>query len=384
MNARDISSDAVPPVPAGARGPDYAAFGLDLFQRVASASPDANVVLSPVSAGLALSMLANGATGQTLAQIEQALATGLGVDALNAANVALSDALRTEDVELAIANSLWARGPFLPGYIERMERLYGAQAEPLVSAGPINDWASRNTGGRITEMVKDPIDPLIILFLMNAVYFKGRWEDEFDPQATQPRTFHAPSGPVERTMMARQGHYGWLAADGFQAVRLPYRGDRFAMYVLLPDEGSSVAALRQRLTAEAWTRWMSGFHNERVHVIMPRYRIEVEAYLSGPLQTMGMRDAFAAGRAELDGMLPADYVARAQPYVEYVLQKVFIEVNEEGTEAAAVTVVAAAVRSEPLNMQHFVVDRPFLLAIRDDQTGALLFIGQVNDPAGAG
>ncbi|HEX2079462.1 MAG TPA: serpin family protein, partial [Longimicrobium sp.] len=360
------------------RGPDYVAFGLDLFQRLAGASPDENVVISPVSAGLALGMLANGATGQTLAQIERTLATGLGLDALNEGNAALSRALHTDDVELAIANSLWARGPFLPAFVERVERLYGAEAGPLVSAKPINDWVSRNTAGRIKEMVQDPISPLIILFLLNAVYFKGRWQDEFDPERTRPRTFHTPSGPMERPMMSRAGYYGWLAASGFRAVRLPYRGDRFAMYVLLPDEGEDLARLRERLTAEAWAGWMDGVRGKEVQVVMPRYRIEAMSPLNDPLQAMGMRDAFVSGRAALDGMLPADFVTRAAPYVAEVLQKVFVEVNEEGTEAAAATVVAAAVRSLMHRREMFVVDRPFLLAIRDDTTGALLFIGQVN------
>ncbi|HEV3052308.1 MAG TPA: serpin family protein, partial [Longimicrobium sp.] len=328
LDQRPFASASVPPQ----RTPDYAAFGLNLFQRLAGASRDQNVVISPVSAGLALSMLANGATGQTLAQIERTLATGLELEALNHGNAALSDALGTDDLELAIANSLWARGPFLPSFVEQTTRLYSAQAGPLVSAAPINDWVSRNTGGRIKKMVQDPIDPLIILFLLNAVYFKGRWQDEFDPEVTRPGTFYSPSGPVERPMMSRTGYCGWLAGPGFQAVRLPYRGERFAMYVLLPDPGKDLASLRERLTSEAWTEWMDGLRGGRwgpeVRVVMPRYRIEVTSPLNGSLQAMGMEDAFVSGRAALDAMLPAEYVARAQPYVSSVLQKVFIEVNE--------------------------------------------------------
>jgi serpin B len=361
--------------------PDYAAFGLDLFRRVADAEPDGNVVLSPLSAGLALSLLANGATGDTLAGILQALATGMDLPALNAANAALSGSLGGGDVETAIASSLWMRGaPFLPEYVAESRRIYGAEVAPLTSAGPVNDWVSRHTAGRITEMVSDPIDPMVILVLLNAVYFKGRWEEEFSPDATRDRTFHAPSGPVERPMMSCTGVYGYLRAGGVSGVRLPYRGGRYAMYVLLPDEGRTLRQVRDGLSPDAWRGWMEGFGMREVRVVMPRYRMSAAFSLKEPLAAMGMADAFTFGRATLDGMLSAEYVAREGPYVSKVLQKVFVEVNEEGTEAAAATMMAPVAGGIGHSPPSFVADRPFLVAIRDDQTGALLFVGQVNDP----
>jgi serine protease inhibitor len=377
--------DSAPPAETGGTTrdvPDYAAFGLDLFRRLADAQPDGNVVTSPLSAGIALSLLANGATGATLAGILQTLATGMDLRALNVANAALSGSLRSEDVEIAVANSLWMHGaPFLPEYVAESQRIYGAEVGALTSAGPINDWVSRHTRGRITQMVSDPIDPLVILLLLNAVYFKGRWQEEFRADDTRDRTFHAPSGPVERPMMSRTGHYGYLHGAGFRAARMPYRGDRFAMYVLLPDTGQSLAQLRGRLTAEAWRGWMGVFRNVKMDVVLPRWRMNLESSLNDPLREMGMADAFIGGRAALDAMLPAAYVAQEAPYVSTVLQKVFVEVNEEGTEAAAVTMVAVAGRSLVKDMVvDFIVDRPFVFAIRDDQTGALLFVGQVNDP----
>jgi serine protease inhibitor len=386
MILRDLETpDSAPTAaPGGTTGnvPDYAAFGLDLFRRVADAAPEANAIVSPLSAGLALSLLANGATGATLAGILQTLATGMELDALNRANAALSASLAGGEVELAIANSLWMRGaPFLPEYVAESQRSYGAEIGALQSAGPINDWVSRHTRGRITEMVSDPIEPLVILLLLNAVYFKGRWQAEFRADDTRDRTFHAPSGPVQRPMMSRTGHYGYLHGAGFRAARMPYRGDRFAMYVLLPDEGQSLAQPRGRLTAEVWRGWMGVFRSVKMDVVLPRWRMSLESSLNGPLGEMGMEDAFIGGRAALDAMLPAAYVAQEAPYVSTVLQKVFVEVNEEGTEAAAVTMVAVAGRSLVKDMVvDFIVDRPFVFAIRDDQTGALLFVGQVNDP----
>ncbi|MBW3570093.1 MAG: serpin family protein [Gemmatimonadetes bacterium] len=368
---------------------DYAAFGLGLFRRLADTRPNQNVVVSPLSAGLAVSMLANGAQGETLAGIERTLGTGLGIEALNGANAALAEALRNGDVELSIANSLWARQgvPFLPAFMERNRRFYGAEVATLDFASPeaparINRWASENTSGRITRMVDAPMDPDLVLYLMNAVYFKGRWQDEFQAAQTRPMPFHAPGGTVQRPMMQRTGDYRYLRADGFRAVRLPYRGGRFAMYVLLPDEGSSVAALRERLTPRAWAEWMGGFGGAReVRVVMPKYRINVEFALNGPLQALGMAEAFSPARANFGAMLPAEYLARQNAYVSEAKQKVFIEVNEEGTEAAAVTGIGVRITSAPAEPVSFIVDRPFILAIRDDQTGALLFIGQINDPA---
>lgn len=369
---------------------DYGAFGLGLFRQLADARPNENVVVSPLSAGLAVSMLANGAQGQTLAGIRRALAVEMDVEALNATNQALTQALRGGDVELSIANSLWARQgvPFLPSFMDVNRRFYDAEVAALDFASPeaarrINRWVSEKTRGRITRMVEDgPIDADVVLYLMNAVYFKGRWQDEFQASATQPMPFHAAGGrTVQRPMMQRTGEYGYLRAEGFQALRLPYRGGRFAMYVLLPDEASSVAALRGRLTPDAWAEWMGRFGAAReVRVVMPKYRINVESGLNRPLQALGMADAFSQVAANFGAMLPEEYLARGNVYVSEAKQKVFIEVNEEGTEAAAVTGIEMRTTSAPPQPVSFVVDRPFILAVRDDQTGALLFIGQINDP----
>lgn len=377
------------PAPSGeaAGAPDYAAFGLDLFRRLADAAPDENVVVSPLSAGLALSVLANGATGATLAGIGRTLATGLEMDALNAANAALLDALEGEDVELVVASSVWGRRgvPVLPAYVEQVKRVYGAEAAAVDFASDegvrrINGWVAEATGGRITEMVQHPVDPLVILFIFNAVYFKGRWEEEFRAENTRPRTFHAPAGAVERPMMFRAGRMGWLRRDGVTAVRLPYRGGRMSMYVLLPADGLALDGLRALLAPDVWEDWMDGFRTVDVHLAMPRFRIRAESVMNEALKAMGMEDAFTMGRAALDGMLPAAYVAEEAPYVSEVLQKVLVEVNEEGTEAAAATKVEIRTRSMDHEPRELVVDRPFVLAVRDDRTGALLFVGQVNDP----
>lgn len=371
-----------------APAPDYAEFGLQLFRQLADAAPDENVILSPLSAGLAVSMLVNGASGDTRAGILQTLATGAGgLDALNLANAGLAEALETEDVELAVANSLWARQgvPFLPAFLQRTREFYDAEVATLNFDSPeaprrINAWASEKTNGRIPTMVDGPLDADLILYLMNAVYFKGRWQDEFTASATRPRTFHAPGGAVQRPLMSRTGSYGYLRGEGFQGVRLPYRGGRFAMYVLLPDSGQTLAALRARMTADAWRGWVDGFSVREVRLAMPRYRMSVESSLNRPLQALGMADAFHPARANFGEMLPPEYLAGQNAYVSEARQKVFIEVNEEGTEAAAVTGIGIRTTSAAPPPVEVTVDRPFILVIRDGQTGALLFVGQVNDP----
>lgn len=373
----------------GAAPATYADLGLGLLQRLAAQPEAGNVIVSPVSAGLAASMLANGAEGETLDGILRALAAADGSEPLNGANAALLEALRSDDLELAVANAMWAREgvPFLPGFLNDVRSLYAAEVAAMDFGAPgtvdaMNAWASRSTRGRIPTMVAAPLPDDLVLFLANAVYFKGRWEDEFRPGATRERPFETPGGTVQHPLMHRMGEYGHLREDGFSAVRLPYRGRRFAMYVLLPDSGVPLAAVRARLTAEEWAGWMSGFESRDVQLALPRFLLRTEADLIPPLATMGMRDSFDERRARFTRMVDASYLARGNVYVSRARQQVFIEVNEEGTEAAAVTSFGATVESAPEPPVPFIVDRPFLFAIRDDASAALLFVGQVVDPAG--
>jgi hypothetical protein len=252
----------------------YVSFGISLFEQLAAADPDGNVIVSPVSAGLALSMVANGAEGGSLASMLAALGGAPDVAALNRGNQALMEAMRSDDLELAVANSLWARAgvPFLPSYLNATRDSYAARVEALdfddpAAAARINDWVSENTRGRITEMVEPPLPGDLVLYLANAVYFKGDWKDQFLTAATRERTFHAPSGPRQHPLMHRTGSFRYLQGDGFSAARLPYEGDRFAMYLLLPDSGRSLADLRAKLDAANWERWMGelrpGYWNSR-------------------------------------------------------------------------------------------------------------------------
>lgn len=366
----------------------HTGFGLKLFRTVAAAAGDRNVFMSPASVAFALSMTLNGADGETRAAMARALETqGMDLETLNAANAAWRAALSDPDpkVELAIANSLWGRQgvPFREDFLQRVRDAYASQVATLDFDSPsasrtINDWVSRSTRGKIPEIVPAQIDPETILFLINAIYFKGSWSTPFDPKQTRDGTWHLPGGAtVRHPMMNRTGSYRVLRGDGFQAVGLPYGGGRLAMYIFVPEAGSSLAALRARLDAGEWGRWMSGFREERIALTMPRYRLEYEVGLNDALKALGMGVAFDRARADFGAMLPAEYLRRNNAYISQVKHKTFVEVNELGTEAAGATSVEVGIVSAPPSL---VVDRPFLVAIRDDRTGTLLFLGQIVDP----
>lgn len=383
-------ADTIPPPPRGPAPTLYAPLGLGLFRQVAAAKPGENAFVSPLSAGMALAMVYNGATGETQRQMAEVLGLDArGVDEVNAANRELRAALRSAGVELSVANALWARRgvPFEAAFTERVRAAYGAEVAEVsftdpATAARINAWVARETRGRIRELVQAPMDPALVLYLTNAVYFKGRWADEFPKSATRDRPFRLPGGTASpRPTMHRMGRYGYREGDGFRAVRLPYRGGRMALYVFLPDSSSSLAAFRERLTAARWDRWMTEFAPREVDVALPRFRAEGTFPLVEPLGALGMRDAFDPARASLRAMLPASFFRGGRNvFISEAVQKTWIEVNEEGTEAAAATGLGVSVTSAPPPPVPFVVDRPFIAAVRDDRTGALLFVGQVTDP----
>lgn len=224
----------------------YDAFGFALFRRVV-ARDSGNVLLSPASAGLALAMTATGARGPTLAEMSQALGLDRAPpETVAARNQGLLTSLRDQhDVELTIANALWGQRsvPFAPAFLDRTRRAFDAQISVVDFTAPaavaaINDWVRSSTKGKIPTILDGRPDPSTVLILTNAVYFKGKWKDRFDSAQTRPRPFRKRDGTVvQRPMMTRVGDYGTFKGEHWRGLRLPYRGDRFSMYVLLPDSG---------------------------------------------------------------------------------------------------------------------------------------------------
>lgn len=363
-------------------------FGFKLFAEIARQGAGKNVFISPSSIVLCLAMAYNGAEGETKQAMARALeAQGMTLEELNRAYAGLKAALENPDpkVQLLIANSLWARKGIKlnPEFIKRAKQFYEAQVTELdfddpASVATINRWVSDNTKAKIDKII-DSIERDTILFLINAIYFKGKWANEFAKERTKEDAFHPESGPERRAqMMSQSGSYRYYEAKNFQAVSLPYGGGRVSMYIFLPAKGATLAEFQKGLTAANWQSWMQEFAESEGDVTLPRFRVEYEVTLNDALKALGMEVAFDASRANFTGMLQGGQNA----YISKVKHKTFVEVNEEGTEAAAVTSTEMRATSAMRPRQRFrmVVDHPFFCAIRDNTTGTVLFMGSITEP----
>jgi serine protease inhibitor len=375
------------------------AFGFRLLGVLQKKAPGANVVLSPVSAALDLAMALNGATGETRGQMLTALSLGGNdIDAINTANAQLIKVIRTpaSSVTLSVADSLWVdnrRASFQPDYVKRVQEAYDAEIDALdfsdpAAAGRINGWASKQTHDRIPKVI-DRIDPADLALLLNAVYFKGQWTHKFDKALTQQRDFNLvkSSGSVKQVArMAQSGHFDYFDTPDLQAIRLPFGTGDLVMEVLLPAKSSTLSALEAQLTPEHWAAWRSRFTARAGRIELPRFELKSSYHLNEPLQALGMVRAFHANgpaEAQLTQMLAPQPGHVGHFFISSVLQSTYWKVDEEGSEAAAVTTIgvrAALMRpEEPFQM---IVDRPFLGAIEDRRSGALLFVGAIYDPTG--
>ncbi len=360
-------------------------FGLKLFSELRTAAPAENVFISPPSIAIALAMTANGASGETRDAMFGALELkGTNLDEMNGANQALLRDLQGRDPEatLRIANSLWAEQsfPFKPDFMRRVAELYSAEVASLPfdsgAVQRINDWVGRRTEGRIEHIV-DRIGAYDVLFLINAIYFEGKWRDPFDPSATRDRPFTLLDGMLRNVpMMMTSGRYPYQEAPEFQAVRLPYGDGELSMIVFLPAAGSGLDAFCETLSAESWTTWMDRFRPRRGTVFLPRFEISYGAELEKALSALGMGIAFDRNRADFGEM------CTARVFISNATHKTFLKVDEEGTEAAGAT----SIRMETLSVDdvddsfHMAIDRPFFCAVHDRRTDAVLFVGAIVDP----
>ncbi len=363
-------------------------FGFKLFAQVAKQDARKNIFISPASVGLALAMTYIGAVGETKQGMEEALEVkGMSHSELNRAYAELKAALESSDpkVQLSIANSLWARKgiTFNPDFIQRNKQFYGAEVTALDFGDPgapatINSWVAQKTKGKIDKIV-DQIDAQPILFLINAIYFKGAWTAEFDKSKTTEDPFTTGAGNQKRhPTMHQSGTYSYYEGKNFQAASLPYGGGRVSMYIFLPAQSASLDGFQPTLTAANWDSWMGQFTETKGEIALPRFKIEYEIGLNDVLKTLGMRVAFDPDRADFSGITSKPQSA----FISRVKHKTFAEVNEEGTEAAAVTSVEMRATSamRPQKTFRMIVDHPFFCAIRDNKTGTLLFMGSITDP----
>lgn len=377
--------------PAGS-GNDLAArmsgFGFDVLKQLSAARQGENVFISPVSLSLALTMTWNGSAGQTRSAMSRALGLkGMKAAEVNRAAGALTAELAKADpkARLSIANSLWARKgvDFLPTFLNANKRHFHAEVRQ-VEFGPealasINSWVKDKTQGKIAKII-DRIPQNALLYLINAVYFKGPWQNPFEKSRTSEGPFTLADGSeISVPMMIRQGSYDYKRGSGFQAISIPYGSGRISLFIVLPEKPSGLPELVRKLDVNSWREWTSGLKPTEVNLSLPRFRIEygVEDELKAALSAIGMKLAFDPGKADFSRMCKPD---GERVFISQVAHKTFIDVNEAGTEAAAATSVGMSFTAMPMEPVRVVVDRPFLCAICDSKTGAVLFIGAIANP----
>ncbi len=362
-------------------------FGINLFKEVASATGEANVMISSLSVSQALGMTWNGARGATRDEMTEMM--GFSVDnneELNRSNKTVRDALMTADnmIEMDIANSIWYRNTFQvkQEFIDVNKKFYDAEVKSLNfenvagSKKVINGWVNDKTKGKINEIIDD-INPDDVMFLINAVYFKGKWKFKFREDDTVEDAFRYADGhTADVKMISQKTDLEYFEADDYKGVALPYGNGHFRMIVVLPHEDMCLKDMVSDLDGNFLLSRVNSAQKTGVDLKLPKFTFKCDLLLNAPLQELGMKTAFA-DNADLSGISSSRGLT-----ISKVHHKTFIEVNEEGTESAAVTCVTTSLTSVGSggSLVLLVVDRPFLFLIQEKDTGAILFMGQVYDP----
>jgi serine protease inhibitor len=358
-------------------------FGLSLLQQVHATEAKSNVLLSPLSASMALGMALNGADGTTFDAMRRTLGfADLQQQQINEAYRGLIAQLRARDrsVEFRLANSVWHERTFQvkQPFLTAARDYFSAEVAALDFRSPsapqtISQWAERETGGRIKNLV-DRIDPLDRMILVNAVYFKAPWTMPFEPNATSNGAFTRADGSTVQTplMRADRGFLHYQDND-VQMVELLYADSAFSMVLIAPRTGHRLDALIASLTPQRWDQLIARLERQRLMLTLPKFRFEYELEMKQVLSAMGMGIAFQPRQADFTRIADVDDL-----HISRVKQKAFIDVHELGTEAAAATSVTVGVTSMPPEMKF---DRPFVFAIRERSSGTLLFVGRIGDPS---
>ncbi len=341
-------------------------FALSFFKNVNSVSAKGeNVIVSPYSAGAALSMLEAGAEGQTKAEFDNALNGTF----FKEENLGGSGGLTVES-----ANSVWISDDFSVrnSYVSTMEKDFGAYIgnrdfSNNETVREMNNWCSENTNGKITDII-DALSPDMVMVLMNALYFNAPWEKAFNPDLTHDDVFHSVDGGTTVPMMYRKGVYKYAEHQGYQLVKIPYGGGTYAMYIALPPAGVDIDSAVHYLSEEVYDAALDKLGSQEVSLTMPKFKLTSSLVLNKALESMGVREAFSTA-ANFKGISES---GRLQ--LDVVKQKCYIDVSEKGTEAAAVT--SAQIRLTSLTPETIMnVDRPFIFMIGDDDN--ILFIGKI-------
>jgi serpin B len=357
-------------------------FGLKLFREMTE-KKRGNVFISPLSTAMALAIAYNGADGATQEAIRRTLQLDdLSLEDVNRSCSSLGELLPELDpkVSCLIANSVWYRlgFPVETDFVDLAGRIFSARVSGLdfsQSTAPdtINRWVAQSTRGEITEIVDDLIDPDVVMFLINAFHFKGVWAYQFDEQKTKDDWFFltvASRKPCE--MMEQRGEYLYFSNQELQAVDLPYGGGAFSMTIFLPRPGQQIDSLIAQFGEERWNIWINGLSADSGDIFLPKFTLEYEDTLNDPLTALGMGVAFTPS-ADFTKICTSEEI-----WIDEVKHKIFLKVNEEGTEAAAAASVVLGKGPRPSGFR-FVVNRPFVLVIREHHSQAILLIGRVVD-----
>jgi serpin B len=365
------------------------AFAFDLYARLRS--DEGNFFFSPYSISTALAMTYAGARGETAEQMAKVLHFPSNQNLLHPACAELTRALNgyglPRDYQLSVANSLWGANDlrFLEDYQQLLKANYGSRIRPVdfrrqpdLARQRINHWVEERTNGKIKDLLKpNDITKLTALVLVNAIYFKAAWEHPFQPSATnKDARFEMANGKTVPVAMMRQtGDFNYMEDDAVQALELPYEGRELSFIALLPKEKNGLVRLEESLTAAKLDGWLANLKSQQVTVELPKFKIESRFDLADNLSALGMPLAFGGG-ANFSGM-----TTKEKLYISKVIHQAFVDVNEEGTEAAAATAVVMMRASQPQKQLTFRADHPFVFLLRDNRTGSILFVGRMANPS---
>ncbi len=361
-------------------------FGFEIFQKVnASLDEPKNTMISPMSISLALAMVYNGTNGDTKKQMEDMLhKSGLTPDDINQSYEELVAALSSHDpkVELAISNAIFYRNTFSVknDFITTNQNYYQAEVSGLdftktvETLNKVNGWVNTQTKGKIDKIIEQ-VNPEDVMYLLNAIYFNGEWQYRFDPKETTDMPFTKEDNQVVQVpTMTIENPYNYYSHESFQMIEMPYGSGKYSMLIFLPASGKNTSNVISLLTAENVNDWLLKMTEQKKKVYLPKFEFKFDDSLVDELQVLGMTDAFNDAKADLSGISDA-----AKLVISEVMHKSYIKVDERGTEAAAVTGITVGVTSiGPDNS--FRVDHPFIFAIREKDTKAILFIGKVMNP----
>ena len=373
-------------------------FGFDLYRRLAAADRSAGLVFSPSSIAIALAMARAGARAETAAQMDAVMhavgsdANAAGINALDQALAARSGTFQGRDgkpydLTLRIANAPFAQRDLKlePAFLDALAARFGAgvrlvdyRSDADAARRQINAWVDDETAKRIPELLAPGVlDAMTRLVLVNAIYLKAPWQTAFAPDATRPGPFTRLDGStIDVPTMAMQEDLPYAEGPGWRAVELPYVGGSLALTVVVPETHDGLPALEGSLDADGFSRIAAALGPQEVELTLPRFAVETKAELGDLLGALGMPLAFDPDRADFSGM-----TADEQLFIAHVIHQANISVDEKGTEAAAATGVVMSATAVPVELAHLHVDHPFLFALRDVPTGAILFLGRVLDPS---